>query len=415
MRLTFRRELTRRFPCFRLRHVRILCSASTNARDAGGHRCRVLPSLEQPRFSRLLGRMFQTSSKTVLTDPGTFANDAAVQNYVCVAMMTLILWEHVITLPEEIHFIWRRRLSRSTVLFIINRYGVLLYGALAIATEFADGQALMHEHSHNTPAANTDHLLVCSALRASALWNKNLQLFLAVLTLNLIPFGVNIIGGDTDLLRFQALIHFYDTYDNQDHDDSIMSLIYASDRSSANTATFSKFFVQELRSGKVIATARASTILADFIVLYATLIKTFETQRVANSVPMQVPLTTMLIRDGTIYFLYVFLSYIATVLSMNIAQLIVFHTTGQVYLVSFICTVTAILVSRSFLDLGEIATGGLKYDIFGLGDAYRDLEELVLDTPIITECGSTSDSLGASLIDLSSEPPSKWDLLDRYN
>ncbi|KIP10470.1 hypothetical protein PHLGIDRAFT_230802 [Phlebiopsis gigantea 11061_1 CR5-6] len=65
---------------------------------------------------------------------------------------------------------------------------------------------------------------------------------------------------------------------------------------------------------------------------------------------MKFPLTTMLIRDGTTYFI--------TVLAMNIAQLIVFQLTEQVYLISFICTLTAILVSRFFLDLREVALGG---------------------------------------------------------
>ena len=44
----------------------------------------------------------------------------------------LILWEHTITFCEEIQFIWRRGLSAVTVLFVVNRYSVLWYGALNI-------------------------------------------------------------------------------------------------------------------------------------------------------------------------------------------------------------------------------------------------------------------------------------------
>ncbi|EKM58487.1 uncharacterized protein PHACADRAFT_140452 [Phanerochaete carnosa HHB-10118-sp] len=331
--------------------------------------------------------MFQTSSKTVLTDPGTFAGDAAVQNYVCAAMMTLILWDHVITLSGEIRFIWRRKLSLVTALFIINRYGVLVYGALAIATEFVDGQAvrplainqdflhtahvIYHSCTYLTRVTETMVLLlmllfgICSALRTYALWNKNLQLFLVVLTLNLIPFGAN--------------LYLY------------ISVTPITTRVTTTVSCLSYMPLTGHEQIQLIAAARVSTILVDIIVLSVTLIKTFETQRVANRLHVQVPLTTMLIRDGTIYFL--------TVLSMNIAQLVVFHTTEQVYLISFICTVTAILVSRFFLDLRETATGGLEYNTFRPDDSCerttplgRDLEELVLDTPIITECGSTSDS-----------------------
>ncbi|GJE96193.1 hypothetical protein PsYK624_123860 [Phanerochaete sordida] len=59
----------------------------------------------------------------------------------------------------------------------------------------------------------------------------------------------------------------------------------------------------------------------------------------------------MLIRDGSVYFL--------TVLTMNVAQLVVVETTRQTYLTPFICTLTAILMSRMFLNLREAAMGRL--------------------------------------------------------
>lgn len=139
--------------------------------------------------------MFQTSSKTLLHDPTTFAADAAVQNYICVAMMALILWEHAVTLREEIHFMWRWKLSPVTVLFNINRYGVLLYGALSIAAGFVHSPKSCE---FATRATETMVLLlmlifgICSALRAYVLWNRNLPLFMVVFALNLVPVAANL-------------------------------------------------------------------------------------------------------------------------------------------------------------------------------------------------------------------------------
>ncbi|GJE96198.1 hypothetical protein PsYK624_123920 [Phanerochaete sordida] len=115
--------------------------------------------------------MFQTSSRTVLRDSRTFADEAAVQNYVCVAMMALILWEHAITLREEVSCMWQRKLSVVTVLFTVNRYGVVLYGALAIAAGLVQSRDLHlcpTRHANDGLGADADlrHLLcvarICS-------------------------------------------------------------------------------------------------------------------------------------------------------------------------------------------------------------------------------------------------------------
>jgi len=43
-------------------------------------------------------------------------------NYLGTASMALLLYDHLLTLDDEIQYIWRRRLSLITYLFLINRY-----------------------------------------------------------------------------------------------------------------------------------------------------------------------------------------------------------------------------------------------------------------------------------------------------
>ena len=62
----------------------------------------------------------------------------------------LVFYEYVITLQDEIDMIWRRRWNAATVLFVVNRYLMLLYNAvgLVIPTTFKVSD---HPHFRLTP------------------------------------------------------------------------------------------------------------------------------------------------------------------------------------------------------------------------------------------------------------------------
>ena len=51
-------------------------------------------------------------------------------------------FEYLLTLEGEIAFIWRRRISPVGILFVMNRYGALVYGALAIASGYTSSDAV---------------------------------------------------------------------------------------------------------------------------------------------------------------------------------------------------------------------------------------------------------------------------------
>lgn len=54
-------------------------------------------------------------------------------------LAVLILYEHTITFREEIEFIWHRKRSWITLIFVANRYGATAYGILAIASSYVGG------------------------------------------------------------------------------------------------------------------------------------------------------------------------------------------------------------------------------------------------------------------------------------
>ena len=48
--------------------------------------------------------------------------------------LALIVYEHAITLHREVVFMWQWKFSAVTALFVINRYGALAYGILAVVS-----------------------------------------------------------------------------------------------------------------------------------------------------------------------------------------------------------------------------------------------------------------------------------------
>ncbi|GJE96192.1 hypothetical protein PsYK624_123850 [Phanerochaete sordida] len=176
--------------------------------------------------------MLDAPLQVALHDPNSLASKAAVENYICTSMMALILWEHAITFRSEFFLMWRRNFSVITVLFVVNRYGAISYGIIGIAAAYAKDEAvrqlfllylslLTRNFSSEVCHAKTPRpcccaltvyfscafvtrandvvtsLLeltfgVCSAVRAYAVWNKNMLPSIIILALNLGPLGSNI-------------------------------------------------------------------------------------------------------------------------------------------------------------------------------------------------------------------------------
>lgn len=54
--------------------------------------------------------------------------------------VVLVLYEHIITVHDEIRFIWQRKLSIVAILFYISRYGVMLYAVVNLASGYVEEQ-----------------------------------------------------------------------------------------------------------------------------------------------------------------------------------------------------------------------------------------------------------------------------------
>ncbi|EMD34602.1 hypothetical protein CERSUDRAFT_97193 [Gelatoporia subvermispora B] len=123
-------------------------------------------------------------------------------------------------------------------------------------------------------------------------------------------------------------------------------------------------------AGAVTIAARTCLIAADLTVLVVTWVKTYWTMKAARSSGSKAPLATMLLRDGTLYFLWVNfwcqdpqLCFVFDNIFPNSVLLIlkVLHIAGVatnvfVYTTMFTTPISSIIVSHFLMNLREVAS-----------------------------------------------------------
>jgi len=63
-------------------------------------------------------------------------------NYCQFAAAAYIVYEHLITIDQEIHCIWQRKFSATSAVFYLNRYLLLVWAILCILTSLSWNQPL---------------------------------------------------------------------------------------------------------------------------------------------------------------------------------------------------------------------------------------------------------------------------------
>ncbi|KAH9917156.1 EAP30/Vps36 family-domain-containing protein [Epithele typhae] len=250
-----------------------------------------------------------------------------IANYSEVAALTLIAYDHFLTFSGELQFVWGRRFSGATVVFALNRY-VNLAGkvVLPISTMYWPNQ------TDETCAAPIILVIVLtvvaywiaavfSALRIYAVWDKNWRLLVLVLLLAMAVPVTNMYHyiRSTPVAGGPPLNGCGENVDLSDEQFEQLSMI---------------------THGFAIAT--------DLLVVVLTWLKTYEIRRLSYRLHFKTSLSTLLLRDGTLYF--------GILLILNVIDIIL-NSNESLYnpLPPFIEAVTCILISRFMLNLRQTA------------------------------------------------------------
>ncbi|KAH9848729.1 hypothetical protein C2E23DRAFT_738700 [Lenzites betulinus] len=166
----------------------------------------------------------------------------------------LLAYDHLLTFSGEVQFVWGRKFSGATVIFLLNRYITLFNKILLpISTFWWPNQT---DKNCAAPIILTEIFTVIayfvvavfSALRVYAIWNKDWRPFLLVLVIALTVPATNMV---------------------------------LTERSIVSISTHS------------------CAIAADLLVLVLTWIKTYEIKKLASSLRSEATFSTLLLRDGT--------------------------------------------------------------------------------------------------------------------
>ncbi|KAI0786250.1 hypothetical protein C8Q75DRAFT_772935 [Abortiporus biennis] len=250
--------------------------------------------------------------------------------YLVFSSITLLLYDIALTFDQEVEYIWKRKFNLASYVFILNRYLGALGACMGILVN-----SVLHGSDINCIVANDVWLImnvltlittyVFFIIRIWAIWNW----FTLIM---LIPPAISCFAAFTGLLamtRFSFVT-----------EDAIM--IYGGCHWWWNGTEAT------LKSLAIIL--QITTLWSGAIVVVATFAKTFGTWKAAKQVGIRSPITSLIIRDGSIYSLVLFLSIIPDIV-------IDFHKMFGVNVVGSLgLTFATISISRFILDLRSAVT-----------------------------------------------------------
>ncbi|EKM56463.1 uncharacterized protein PHACADRAFT_207695 [Phanerochaete carnosa HHB-10118-sp] len=245
------------------------------------------------------------------------------QSYADVAMTAIVVFEYLVTFDQELTCVWQRKFSATSVLLLTTRWVMIINQAIVWMpstpkTKCSPLSISEKNRSPNSPAdahfIPSKRIALFAAFRVYALWYdwKYKHFLLAVvLTLGFVPVATNIFGWANIVLTYQGpLLDGCAAYINTSDELNMMCVT-----NGPILAALTLTAVSTERSA-VLQLTRSSALACDIIVLIATWLRTFSQWREARQLHIHLPASTLLLRDGTIYFI--------ALLAMNIAQMATF-------------------------------------------------------------------------------------------
>ncbi|KAH9934472.1 uncharacterized protein BXZ73DRAFT_100664 [Epithele typhae] len=234
------------------------------------------------------------------------ASGILIENYCTLSTSVLILYEHFVTLGDEVQLFWSHNSASAVVLFLANRYFALGYYTYLLVLEFCPLSIYNGSEFGNLSRAQSILAVVpyvirstFSGMRTFAV-SRSRPLAAVVFSPSMAPFCTNIY----DVTEFSHVLVF----------------------------------------------SRAPVMVADLIVIVITWYKLGSYHE--TSVIRRTSFTDVLLRDGTIYFVVLF-ALNAVHLALTLRSIGTFSESPSV-ITSFTDPLTAVLVSRFMLHIRSV-------------------------------------------------------------
>ncbi|EIW58770.1 uncharacterized protein TRAVEDRAFT_20676 [Trametes versicolor FP-101664 SS1] len=317
----------------------------------------------------------------------------------------LLLYDYILTFRHEVRFVWGRKISGATALFLVNRYFIILPYLLGVVMQFPIQSKACPGIGRFVAVLEFLPYIIWatfSALRAYALSGRTTAIGIVIFILSLVPVGVN--------------AYYFSTFS------------YINLDAPLNCNELSDITPQLSKNLTIVS--RATLMAADVLVIAVTWANTYGLRKASRDARISTSFSTILLRDGTIYFV-VLVAMNAVQMMLNAVKVsrgVAFVThrwisnkhppqpSNMIAQASYVTIleepITSILVSRFILNLREVdhrgANGGGGSDTLlssaGTGSSFvvghpRD----AASTMRFASVASTVDVLGAPLAHESDE------------
>ncbi|KAJ3822150.1 hypothetical protein F5880DRAFT_1507986 [Lentinula raphanica] len=270
-----------------------------------------------------------------------------------------LYWDHIITFPDELQYLWTRSMGWSTALFFFNRYFATLGNIVVTVSLFSSGLteslSAIPSVSRAPPGFNSSnrlhkrmlsYMLVTGftlgglAIHMSQPYNSVCDIFWPVE-----PVGtdLNRMPHSTDIDNVRVPCAFFGFREN-------VTVLFLDPFPLLALSSFGCNFSLLVE----VAAAWEALFLYDSILFIMTLHKAYKTRHDLRQERLRIPLVVIILRDGSIYFGILTLSYEAHYARLQ-AGLACAADKGMLKTISMSVT----MMSRLMLNLHKIAETGL--------------------------------------------------------
>ncbi|GJE99206.1 hypothetical protein PsYK624_154550 [Phanerochaete sordida] len=265
--------------------------------------------------------------------------------YESCSILCLIAYEYTITFGREVQCIWARKLTATSLLLLLTRWTMVLsqiwvwipfLSSRVTCVAYYVVRQLLFFFTYAQVA-------LFSGLRVYALWSGSSLRYwflFCILMLGFAPVWTNIFRWSRTAIIWEgAPFNTCSVPADLSHE---VTNAYVS---------FVRVHLCYLLNGcnyRMVVFTRSCAIAVDVMVLVLTWIKTFQHWRQSRQVNHTTSVATLLLRDGTLYFL--------ALLAMNVAQIITFSESNETwgnFVDIFLQNTPPILVQRFMLNLRE--------------------------------------------------------------
>lgn len=254
-----------------------------------------------------------------------FVQTVMIVNYCDLAIMGLLIYDMAITFADEYQHMWKGKKTGVTMIFLSNRYLMLLQYLLAPITDcirFYDHTSCPRLERTRAAFSALCGIVICifSSFRVYAISRRHWYA-IAVAVLQMANWGINCyLLGSAGFFTMPPPL-FGCTPVNRLSPD-----VY----------------------NRLVIPGRSFMIASDAIVLYVTWKNTYGVRRAALNAQFKTPLLTLLLRDGTLYFLLT--------ITLNITILGLWFNASLKFFPNLIQPIQSVLITHFLLNLRDVST-----------------------------------------------------------